>query len=231
MHMSRLCVPDTTIGVRLVVSVTLRRVASGTIRFMKARVTTVVTSPICPSRSRCLTARNRRRNAACSRSRRRCRPSSMAARTRAESTGSVARGFSMKRRYAELGRLRIGSTCSRSSVAMMTAVTSGRASSSSMSVVAKSASVSSASCFERRLVDVAQPEPARRPGTPGPARPDPPDGAAADDGQADAVALQLAHASPSSRAALPPRDQVDLVLGRARACSPISASGSSSPMS
>ena len=59
--MSRLCVPDTTIGVRFVVSVTLRSVASGTIRFMKARVTTEVTWPICSSRSRCLTARNRRR--------------------------------------------------------------------------------------------------------------------------------------------------------------------------
>ena len=46
MHMSRLWVPDTTIGVRLERSVVLRRVASGTIRFMKALVTTLVTSPI-----------------------------------------------------------------------------------------------------------------------------------------------------------------------------------------
>ena len=46
MLMSRLCVPETTMGVRSVVSATLRSVASGTIRFMKARVITVVTSPI-----------------------------------------------------------------------------------------------------------------------------------------------------------------------------------------
>ena len=62
MHMSRLCVPDTTMGVSPVVSSTLRSVASGTIRFMNARVTTVVTSPIWPSRNRCLTVWNRRRN-------------------------------------------------------------------------------------------------------------------------------------------------------------------------
>ncbi len=46
MHMSRLWVPETTIGVRLERSLVLRSVASGTIRFMKARVTTLVTSPI-----------------------------------------------------------------------------------------------------------------------------------------------------------------------------------------
>jgi hypothetical protein len=45
-HMSRLCVPETTMGVSPAGSPTLRNVASGTMRFMKARVTTVVTSPI-----------------------------------------------------------------------------------------------------------------------------------------------------------------------------------------
>ena len=60
--MSRLWVPETTIGVRFRRSLVRRTVASGTMRFMKARVTAAVTSPICPVRIFSLVARKRRRN-------------------------------------------------------------------------------------------------------------------------------------------------------------------------
>ena len=54
--------PDTTIGVRWRRFCVRRTVAIGTIRFMKARVTTGCTSPIWPVISFSLTVRNRRRN-------------------------------------------------------------------------------------------------------------------------------------------------------------------------
>ena len=54
--------PETTIGVRFVRSSVLLSVAYGIMRFMNARVTTLVTSPIWPSRRRCLVVRKRRRN-------------------------------------------------------------------------------------------------------------------------------------------------------------------------
>ncbi len=60
--MSSACVPETTIGVRFWRWLVLRIVAIGTMRFMNARVTTEVTSPISPRASLPLTAWNRRRN-------------------------------------------------------------------------------------------------------------------------------------------------------------------------
>ena len=59
--MSKLCVPDTTMGVRFFRSLVFSIVAMGTIRFIKARVTTECTSPICPAVKRSLMVKKRRR--------------------------------------------------------------------------------------------------------------------------------------------------------------------------